>query len=113
MEALCRVCVSAWGFWRGGVIRFPQLIFCFSPLVSRNSAGRAAARCGHQRRQQDETQEGACSPNIWQGQGFHDSLKGPSDLLGSKRALGAGATVASLNIFKWGFLKTPQADLRM
>lgn len=87
-EAACRVCVTEC-IWRGGVIRFPRLIFCFSPLVSRNSAGRAAARRDHQRRQQDETQEGACSPNIWQGQGFHDSLRGLSDLRGSKRALGA------------------------
>lgn len=67
MGAGCRVCASV---WRGGVIRFPWLIFCFSPLVSWNTPGRAPARenrCDHQRRQQDETQEGAWSPNIWQG----------------------------------------------
>ncbi|KAK5890269.1 hypothetical protein CesoFtcFv8_013804 [Champsocephalus esox] len=51
--------------------------------------------------------------------GFHDSLNlrmkkiRSSDLQGSKCALGASATVASLIIFKWGFLKEeePQADL--
>lgn len=50
---------------------------------------------------------------------FHDSLNlrmkkiRSSDLQGSKCALGASATVASLIIFKWGFLKEeePQADL--
>ena len=64
-----RVCVCVC-VWRGGVIWFPWLIFSFSPLVSWNTPGRAPAlvnRCEHQRRQQDETQEGAWSPNIWQG----------------------------------------------
>lgn len=81
MEAAGRVCACV---WRGGVIWFPRLILCFSPLVSWNTTGRAAARvnrCDHQRRQQDETQEGAWFPNIWQGKAS-DSLnlrmkKGP------------------------------------
>lgn len=111
MEAGCRVCTSV---WRGGVIQFPWLIFCF---FSTGVLKIFEEQGDHRRRKQDETQEGAWSPNIWQSKTSTTRLtsgqkKRSSDLWGSKCALGAWATVASLSVFKWASLKEVGATSR-
>lgn len=117
MSAGCGVCVSLEG-WANTISMANFLFFSTGVLKhSRLSSSPREPMRSPEATAGWDTGRSLVSKHL-AGQGFYDSLnlrmkkKGPSDLQGSKCALGAWATVASLSIFKWGFLKEVGATSR-